>query len=479
MKSEKAIIGEYIHFFLSDADRAAAILNKDGTISQVNERFHESFGLEKTGKLSEYLDETSERLWNNFFSQVDKKGHGALVLSVQFKSQKMNSVKVRLIYCDVLKKVIAIFNVPRSIKQDEELTIIKRFQNTDNLMFIVNKEGVIVNVNKSTDEFYNLPPDYFIGNPSILRRLLQVSDAEATNLWEKILADGFAEVLTRHERTPGDVRYYQYNAYHYEETQMFLVRVVDYTEKINQNQQLAQNESLLQTSQMAASIAHEIRNPMTTLKGFTQLLRGSASEESKKYLDVIDDEIIRMESILSEMLNMAKPKKIEKTLISLGALISEMINIVQPTASVRGISVIHDEVSYPEVSIYGDGAKLKQALLNIFKNGLEAMTAGGVLTIGIEEGKEDQINLTVTDTGKGMTITQLKQIFMPFFTTRSEGTGLGLPFVIQTIENHGGTISVSSEVGLGSKFTLSFPRASTRKASSDVARELSQSGKTT
>lgn len=474
MKVEKGIIGEYIHFFLSDADRAAVILNMDGTISQINDKFQELFVIDETFRLIELLGEDSAHLWRDFFNQAKIRGKDSFDISIKSKNGEFMQAKVQLMYCDALKKVIANFTITDLIRIEEvEATILKHFQRADSLMFIVNMEGIIVNVNKSTYEYYNLSPDYFIGNPTILMELLKINDEEAVNLTEKVHVEGFAEVLTRYERAPGDVRYYQYNCFYYEETKMYLVKVVDCTEK------MTHKETISKTHQMAASIAHEIRNPMTTLKGFTQLLRGSASEESNKYLDVIDDEIIRMESILSDMIDMSKPKKIEKKLVSLGNILSDMINIVQPTATMSGISIVQERPLFPKASIYGDCAKLKQVFLNLFKNGLEAMAPGGVLTVGVEETETGKVNITVTDTGKGMTVIQLKQIFMPFFTTRADGTGIGLPFVIQTIEDHGGTISVSSEVGLGSKFTLSFPLGLSKQDFNHVPRELSQTEQST
>ncbi len=129
-----------------------------------------------------------------------------------------------------------------------------------------------------------------------------------------------------------------------------------------------------------------------------------------------------------------------------------------------------------EVFIFGDEAKLKQVLLNLMKNALEAMDQGGKLTISLKAIGDNKVNILVSDTGQGMSGTQLKQVFMPFFTTRSEGTGLGLPFVIKTVEEHGGTVSVSSGLGLvlnlsyfPSPHLITHHRKMTKKLQSGVA----------
>ena len=149
---------------------------------------------------------------------------------------------------------------------------------------------------------------------------------------------------------------------------MFITRMADHTEQVILEKRLAHKESLYEVGQLAASIAHEIRNPITTLKGFTQLLRNSTAEESEKYLTVIDDEIIRMESILNEMLILSKPSIEEKTFISLPKLLSTMIKLFQPKARIEGISIIQYTGDLDEVFIFGDEAKLKQVLLNLMKN---------------------------------------------------------------------------------------------------------------
>ena len=481
VKLEKVSASKYISFLLEDEDRPVALLNMDGTISSGNDRFREEFGLVKTGEIKELFDEVSRGLWFDFFITAEEKEHDAFAVKVRLANDKMYSVKVRLLYCDVMEKVLAIFTVPLSIERRNEITVLNQFHKSSNLLILANRSGVIVDINNLSNKLFNLPSDYFIGKTwRGLRSVIQVEVDEFENYLNRAVTDGSVEAIRRFVQTTGEVRYYHYKTYFHEETQMFLTHVVDYTNKVKLKHKLAHKESLAQVGQMAAGIAHEIRNPLTTLKGFTQLLRGSNLEESNKYLDVIDEEIVRMESILNEMLVMSKPSQNEKVYISLIKIIADITLVISAKASIEEITIVIDDEHFPNVFIYGNVVKLKQALLNLFKNALEAMAPGGTLTIGLEVGEENQINLTVIDTGKGMTVTQLNQIFMPYFTTRSEGTGLGLPFVIKTIEEHGGTVSVSSEVGSGSKFTLSFPQVTSRIITEAlVERDLTESGRLT
>src|SRR5690606_23298760 len=174
--------------------------------------------------------------------------------------------------------------------------------------------------------------------------------------------------------------------------------------------------------ELAASIAHEIRNPMTSLKGFIQLLRIATPEDSLKYLSVIDGEIERMESILSEMLLLSKPAIAKKTTFSLEVLVNDMIQIVQPKALMDGITIIQKETSLSDTQIVGDAAKLKQAILNLLKNAFEAISKRGVVTVSIDLDEKDRVVLTISDTGKGMSLKQINQMFMPFVSSKTGGT---------------------------------------------------------
>ena len=178
-----------------------------------------------------------------------------------------------------------------------------------------------------------------------------------------------------------------------------------------------------------------------------------------KYLSVIDEEIDRMESILSEMLILSKPGLNEKTTFSLGVLVADMIQVVYPKALMDGITITQKENILKDSLIFGDSDKIKQVLLNLFKNAIEAMTPGGNLSISVNLDTPGKVVLGISDTGKGMDIYQVKRVFMPFFTTKSDGSGLGLPFVLKNIEEHGGTIAIESEVDVGTTFIVTFPSA--------------------
>ena len=478
MKNEKDGEGEYIRILLEDPSSPTAILNPSGEVYQANDRFGECFGVDKLATIKDLPNYDSAHNWDSYLKLTTEIGYSIFHMDIVLPPNKTCSVKVRLIYNERLDKIISYFTILSPLKSEKELRNLNVFRKSTTLMIIFDKKGFVQDVNELTHEFFHLPREFFIGKSyRELSLLLPISVAKFDVYVRKVVRKGSAEALQRYELSSDKIRYYHFTTFFDEESGMYITRVANHTEKVNLEQQLSFKEPLAEVGQLAASIAHEIRNPMTTLKGFTQLLRGSASEESNKYLDVIDDEIGRMESILSEMLVLSKPSTKEKILISLDRIMSDMIILVHPKARLEGVSFVQNVAPFPETLIYGDETKIKQVLLNLLKNALEAMGSGGIITIDLDVAKDNQINLSITDTGKGMTLTQMKRIFMPYFTTRSEGTGLGLPFVIKTVEDHGGTISVSSNVGVGSSFILSFPPAILQVKSEILEkRELLQSG---
>lgn len=453
-------VKENIGFFSEDSSKPLAVLDLVGEIIQVNDSFRKVFSAEKLRNIKELLDDTTMKMWDEFTQIAKKNGRISFYMPIRITSNKINTVEIQFNYCDKENQVIAYFNVPQNWGIEAEMPYLNAFRKSDNFMLLVDEYGTVLDVNEKSVHFFNLTRDFFIGKKiHELINLIPETFSKDSEYIKTVNKHGYADTLKRYELKSGDVRHYHMTTFYDEGTRSYLTRMTDQTENVNLEKRLAYEDALSSVGQLAASIAHEIRNPMTTLKGFTQLLRVSATEESKRYLTVIDDEIVRMESILSEMLILSKPSTNEKETISLMKLVSELIRVIHPKASLEGITIIEKDNELTNDSILGNVTKLKQAIFNLLKNALEAMPWGGVLTVNIEKSNNDGIKLSISDTGKGIDASQLNRIFMPYFTTRAEGTGLGLSFVLKTIEDHGGTISVESELNVGTKFMILFPSA--------------------
>lgn len=215
---------------------------------------------------------------------------------------------------------------------------------------------------------------------------------------------------------------------------------------------LMRSEQLTFAGQFSAGICHEIRNPLTTIKGFFQLLK--EDNHNDKYYDVIEQELDRIQLITSELLLLAKPHSEQRERYNLVNLINEVHILLESQAIMKSIT-IETIFGTDDIYIDCDDTKIKQVIINIVKNAIEVMTNG---TITIEVMKvNNKAVLTITDEGPGIPKELLQKIGQPFFTTKKEGTGLGLIISFNIIKNHGGTVNINSEEGEGTTFEITLP----------------------
>jgi two-component system sporulation sensor kinase B len=218
-------------------------------------------------------------------------------------------------------------------------------------------------------------------------------------------------------------------------------------------QEMIRTEKLTTIGELAASIAHEVRNPLTVVKGFLQLM-GKNHKNDEQYMHLIMSELGRAESILTDYLNFAKPKLKQIEEFQLSELIKEVVQLLHPLAAKRGVRLYHQ--LKPGLYIETDRSQLKQALVNLQKNAIEATPAGGSVRVHLYS-KNMSAFTVITDTGKGMNADQLSKIGTVFYTTKDDGTGLGTTVSIRIIETMKGRVAYKSEVGLGTEVTMILP----------------------
>lgn len=208
-------------------------------------------------------------------------------------------------------------------------------------------------------------------------------------------------------------------------------------------------------SHLAASVSHEVRNPLTVTKGFIQLLKDKYSDtEDRVYFELALEELKNAEVIISDFLTYAKPA-IEK--VETGNMYKELqhsINIITPFANMNNI---HIEFNGTPTLFNGDMQKIHQVYINIFKNCIEAMPNGGSLFVNLSSG-ENNIEVRIKDTGIGMSKEELLRLGEPYFSTKENGTGLGMMVAFSIIKCMGGSYKVHSVPGVGTTFILNFPK---------------------
>lgn len=227
----------------------------------------------------------------------------------------------------------------------------------------------------------------------------------------------------------------------------------DITEKKKSEELLYQSEKLSAVGQLAAGIAHEIRNPLTSLKGFLQLIEMSGNGK-KEYFEIMKSEFGRIEQILNELLVLSKPQTVNKEVCSLNSLLDHIITLLNTQAIIKNI-YIEKKASSENAIVYCTSSQIKQVFINFLKNAIEAMD-GGIITVNSwDDGKFAVVD--IIDEGCGIPDSLLPRVGEPFFTTKERGTGLGLMVSYQIIDDHGGDIQVESKEGEGTKFTVRLP----------------------
>lgn len=243
--------------------------------------------------------------------------------------------------------------------------------------------------------------------------------------------------------------------------------------------QLIRSERFSALGEMAAGVAHEIKNPLNAIMGFSQRLSDKLQEASlKKYADIISEEVRRMDTIVNDVLEYSRPDRVHKTPVDVHQVLEETLSFLNEKLEKGGVSVerFYSE-ELPLISM--DVPKIRQVVLNLILNALQAMPQGGKLTLKTQviEGllpdfaggqapdglferlflQQKVLSIHIGDTGCGIPKENLGKLFHPFFTTKTTGTGLGLSICHKIVHSHGGSLDVDSELGKGSAFIIHLP----------------------
>lgn len=240
----------------------------------------------------------------------------------------------------------------------------------------------------------------------------------------------------------------------YNDRRTFHIVMRDMTERKKTEDLMQQTEKLSVVGQLAAGIAHEIRNPLTAIKGFTQLLN---QEVPNTYMDVVLAELERVENIVSDLLILAKPQASVCKEIDIEKLLNDTIFLFHSEAHLHNIEFVSD-IQLPNPVIEGEEDKLKQVYINLIKNAFEAMPGGGKVFIKAFQSNEDSLVIQIIDEGIGIPADRIAKLGEPFYSTKEKGTGLGLMICNRIIKLHGGTLKIESEEKRGTTISITLRR---------------------
>ncbi len=224
-------------------------------------------------------------------------------------------------------------------------------------------------------------------------------------------------------------------------------------------QELVRAEKLAAVGELAAGVAHEINNPMAIIRGNAEVLLMDLSAEhpNREEAEIISQQVSRVEGIVGNLLSFARQQRKALRRVAIERILEEILRQVGHQVKLDGIE-LHQHFSMGTTEIEGDENQLRQVFTNLIVNAVQAMEKGGTLTVRTVLERESGVcRIEIADTGIGIPPDQINNIFTPFFTTKQTGTGLGLSVSYGIVENHGGTITVASEVGTGSQFVVTLP----------------------
>jgi PAS domain S-box len=333
-----------------------------------------------------------------------------------------------------------------------------------NPIFIVDKHNKIIMCNKALIDGTGMPVNAVL-NTKLCDFLKSIKfEAKGTGSHENVtgkIQNSYEASLVSSKGYKWEVIYHTSPIYNVNGDVIGSISVAsDITNVKEQQQKLHQQEKLALIGQIASGIVHEIKNPLSVIKGFSQIL--ASSSENKKvaeYASFIDSAADDINKVVTDFLSFSKPHPAAMKEISINSLLKSVKSMMESYLTVKGVSSIFSFCGN-EQNIMADDAKIKEVMLNIIGNAVDAMAGierPMLRVASIFDEVRCRMLISISDNGRGMSPEQIRKVGTPFFTTKENGTGLGISICYQIINEHGGKIDIESELGMGTTFTISLP----------------------
>ncbi|MGG6312902.1 ATP-binding protein [Paenibacillus macerans] len=345
----------------------------------------------------------------------------------------------------------------RSVKEYLESII----SQTADAIHITDVQGRVMQVNSAFESLYGWRSDEIVGS---CLDFIPPSEREGRTTWRREAevigksASVLAEtVRLRKDGSPVEVSISVSPIFDQEGKITALISISrDMTEHNKMEELLRRSEKLTTVGQLAAGVAHEIRNPLTTLRGFLQMQQRTKTVNTM-HTDVMLAELDRINLIVSEFLILAKPQAIQFQVKDVRFTLGDVISLLDSEAHLHNLEFeIHFSPS--PILVHCEENQLKQVFINVLKNAMEAMPKGGRILLQLEDSDDGQAVVRVIDEGEGIAKDRLQKLGEPFYTNKEKGTGLGLMISQRIIEGHRGTLVIESELGQGTVVTITLPR---------------------
>ncbi len=326
-------------------------------------------------------------------------------------------------------------------------------------LLFIGDHGKIITINDASEKMLMISPGTSIGTAA-----QDIVPCQITDLLEEIHGDNdivFKEIqcsihgkTTLLEASAGILR---------DDEDHFLGHIIllrDISEIDHLKKEVQRRERLASLGSLAAGIAHEIRNPLSSIKGFATYFKERYRDvpEDQKTADIMIREVERLNRVIGQLLEFARPMNVGKRDVDIVEVVNQSLDMIGAQAQEGTVSIDRGHIPQDTVHAYLDPDRIGQVLLNIYLNAIEAMTEGGTLSVGVDEDRVNHtVSIRISDTGHGIPTDDIGRIFDPYYTTKQSGTGLGLAIVHKIIEAHAGKVKVQSTPGQGTVVIVTLP----------------------
>lgn len=460
-----------------DESSIVAITNENGIITHVNDKFVEiskftreeligsNFRPLHSGYHSKkFYDELwntikEGNVWRGEICNRNKDGEIFWLDStiIPFVDHKGKTYQYKAIYTDITDRKLAEQHVKQTLK---EISDFKFALDQSSIIITTNPDGILINVNDKFCKISKYKREEIIGKTHTIHLSGYHSQSFFNHLWLTVRSGKVWKGEICNKAKDGSTYWLDTTIVPLVDEKgtpyQFLSICHDITERKRAEEMVRRQEKLAVVGQLAAGVAHEIRNPLTSILGYTEFLNEEEKDENKKEIfTMILEEINRINQTVEDFMVLSKSQNVQLEKKNIVPLIKNVLSFVEFEAQKNGVTT---QMSVPQEEIYMDfdEHKMRQVFLNFFKNAIEAMPNGGVLTVGITL-ENNEVKISIKDTGVGIAKENLKNLGEPFYTTKEYGNGLGLMVSYNIIESHNGKVYVESEINKGTTFHIIFP----------------------
>lgn len=347
-------------------------------------------------------------------------------------------------------------------QKNKELKDIKYALNASSMLTITNADGCITYINEAFSKITQYEEFELIGNNHRIVNSGHHPREFFEDLWKTIKNGNIWRGEVKNKTKNGSIFWADTTIVpflnNYGTPYQYVAIRKDITNSKNAEEMLIKSEKQSAIGKLASGIAHEIRNPLTTIKGFAQFLKADIQDEKKlKYFDTLLSEIDRINFIVEELMILAKPNVYQFNTENINSIINEINFFLESEANLKNVQ-ISLKYERDDIYVFCEKNQLKQVFLNLLKNAIEAMPKGGNIEINVAI-KGNTVQVSIQDEGMGIPKEDLEKMGEIFFSTKEKGNGLGLFVSFKIIQNHKGYVNIKSEVNKGTNFRINLPIA--------------------